>query len=224
MAEKEGYESFPPGTMEVFYESNDEDERKSSYNVPFSSLFFAVDATPDESFRRNIAIAQEILVKELCSIIETIFCDLLLVDKKEAVLFLNSQKLYLLENVDGLTKEYVQHVLSKKHQIVAEKFSSTDIAITIKNISKLTLDPWHKAIADFELEKGNRKNSALAKRMRVFLRRLEGESPTDIQKDYPNENLTRMLATAQNKDVQELKKCFPELPPLPNITKSQSGS
>ncbi|MDL2314255.1 hypothetical protein LJC36_04675 [Desulfovibrio sp. OttesenSCG-928-C14] len=87
----------------------------------------------------------------------------------------------------------------------------------LRIIPKITVAAWNTAIQQYEEHHAKRKNDALPKRMRIYLRYVSGESFSSIETDHPN--LSRTLTLAREKDIPTLKGVFPDLPELPIFQK-----
>lgn len=218
MASKYGHDSFPLGTVRHYLQGDGYDET-DYFDVQFTDSFYCIGATPERTFKRNINVARDVLIRKFCAIIIDIFLDMLMVDKEQSVLFLDSLNFKLLEDIDGLTKHYVKLLLCAQNNAKGTiKFSSSEITQKIQGVSVTTLVAWRKALEEYEKLPGRRHNDALPKRMDVYLSKLEGKSSKNIQDKYPEENLARLIATAQQNDIARLMSIYPSLPPLPEIS------
>ena len=88
-----------------------------------------------------------------------------------------------------------------------------------RDLAQEKLDPirlaaWEAAVKEYESTHKRRANDALPKRIKVYLRWRTDEPFSNIQKDYPDENLSRLFENAITKDMPKLKGIFPVLPDL----------
>jgi hypothetical protein len=79
-------------------------------------------------------------------------------------------------------------------------------------LSPIDRATWQKAIEEYESHHTQRKNDALPRRMRLFLRLMSGEPYTDLEQD--TDNLNRDIKNAHKKDIPRLKEKFPSLPDI----------
>ena len=100
-------------------------------------------------------------------------------------------------------------------EIWLENIERKELCLSNKTDTINILHIWEDAISQYEQRRQTRANDALGRRMRLLLKKIGGVPFSEI--DPTNTNLSRDLSNAL-KDAVKLKKLYPHLPELKNMT------
>ena len=160
-------------------------------------------------------------MKLLLPIVRTFFVSQFVVDKLQAVHLLDDNGFSLVQEVRGLSQVTVDKILAAKtatsslpHTVVPGSASEPPQQPTAESASD-AIAAWQDAIEAFKLLPDTRDNSALPRRMSLYLQRLQGASHKKLSATNPN--LSRDLDDAKKKDIPKLLEINPNLPLLPEL-------
>ena len=151
-----------------------------------------------------------------------LYDDAIPIEKKAAVVYLNSCNCPFMHDVKGMTKAFVESINIEAPNTI-DSSTSANRTILTESINIVAQKAWETAIKDYNENHKQRTNDALPRRMWLYVKSLAGyhysqlttERLTELNCKDELSNLDRDLKYAKTDGYEIMRRLYPDLPPLP---------